>query len=72
MIVDGIGGDQRGAGGARRPAQEGVKAISTTGGHAIANGNEASSWDGAPERCEQATQAFGEVDAIANNARRPG
>lgn len=68
VVVNDLGGNERGEGGALGPAQEVVDAITAAGGTAIANGNDVSSWDGAHALFAQAMKAYGDVDAIVNNA----
>ncbi|MGQ0700436.1 MAG: SDR family NAD(P)-dependent oxidoreductase [Panacagrimonas sp.] len=68
IVVNDLGGNERGEGGALGPAQEVVESIRAAGGEAIANGNDVSSWDGAHELFAQAMKTYGDVDAIVNNA----
>lgn len=68
VVVNDLGGDERGEGGTLGPAQEVVQEIKAAGGEAIANGANVASWDGAHELFAAAMKAYGDVDAIINNA----
>jgi NAD(P)-dependent dehydrogenase (short-subunit alcohol dehydrogenase family) len=68
VVVNDLGGDERGEGGSLSPAQEVVAAIEAEGGQAIANGSDISTWDGAHTLIETAIEKFGRVDAVVNNA----
>jgi NAD(P)-dependent dehydrogenase (short-subunit alcohol dehydrogenase family) len=50
------------------PAQQVVAEIKAAGGEAIANGANVASWDDAHDCSLAALKAFGDVDAIVNNA----
>ncbi len=50
------------------PAQQVVNEIKAAGGEAIANGGNVASWEGANQLFAQALEAFGDVDAVINNA----
>jgi NAD(P)-dependent dehydrogenase (short-subunit alcohol dehydrogenase family) len=68
VVVNDLGGNERGEGGALGPAEQVVAEIKAAGGDAIANGADVSSWDGAHELFAAAMKAYGDVDAIVNNA----
>ena len=68
VVVNDLGGNERGEGGDLGPAQQVVEEIKAAGGEAVANGNDVSSWDGAHELFAQAMKTYGDVDAIVNNA----
>jgi NAD(P)-dependent dehydrogenase (short-subunit alcohol dehydrogenase family) len=50
------------------PAGEVVSEIRAVGGHAIANHDDVSDWEGAGRLIDCALQAFGRIDALVNNA----
>jgi NAD(P)-dependent dehydrogenase (short-subunit alcohol dehydrogenase family) len=68
VVVNDLGGSEKGEGASLRPAEELVAAIKAEGGEAIANGANVASWDGAHELFAEAMRVFGDVDAIVNNA----
>jgi NAD(P)-dependent dehydrogenase (short-subunit alcohol dehydrogenase family) len=68
VVVNDLGGDERGQGGSLGPAGEVVEAIRAAGGEAIAEGSNVASWEGAQKLFAAAITAFGDVDAIVNNA----
>lgn len=68
VVVNDLGGNERGEGGSLSPAQEVVSAIEAAGGEAVANGSDISSWEGAHTLIEDAIKRFGRVDAVVNNA----
>jgi NAD(P)-dependent dehydrogenase (short-subunit alcohol dehydrogenase family) len=68
VVVNDLGGSERGEGGDLAPAQQVVAEIKQAGGEAIANGANVASWDGAHELFAAAMKAFGDVDAVVNNA----
>lgn len=68
VVVNDLGGNERGEGGTLGPAEEVVAEIKANGGQAIANGANVASWDGAHALVAAAMDAFGDVDAIINNA----
>jgi NAD(P)-dependent dehydrogenase (short-subunit alcohol dehydrogenase family) len=68
VVVNDLGGSEQGVGGDLGPAQQVVEEITQAGGEAIANGANVASWDGANELFAAALKAYGDVDAIVNNA----
>lgn len=68
VVVNDLGVGQGGEGGSLGPAEEVVQQIRAAGGEAIADGSNVASWDGAHALFANAMKAFGDVDAIVNNA----
>ncbi|TDU26915.1 NAD(P)-dependent dehydrogenase (short-subunit alcohol dehydrogenase family) [Panacagrimonas perspica] len=68
VVVNDLGVSQGGDGGSLGPAEEIVQEIRAAGGEAIAEGSNVASWDGAHALFANAMKAFGDVDAIVNNA----
>jgi NAD(P)-dependent dehydrogenase (short-subunit alcohol dehydrogenase family) len=68
VVVNDLGASEGGEGSDLEPAQQVVEEIRRAGGEAIANGANVASWDGAHELFAAAMKAFGNVDAIINNA----
>jgi NAD(P)-dependent dehydrogenase (short-subunit alcohol dehydrogenase family) len=68
LVVNDLGGDEAGAGSSGGPAEEVAAAIRGAGGQALANGANVASWDGAHLLFAAAMKAYGQVDAIVNNA----
>lgn len=68
VVVNDLGGDERGEGGSLSPAQEVVESITAEGGEAVANGSDVSSWDGAHQLVASAIEHFGRLDGVVNNA----
>jgi len=68
VVVNDLGGNEKGEGQNLDPAQEVVEEITKGGGEAVANGANVASWEGAHELFAAAMKAFGDVDAIVNNA----
>jgi NAD(P)-dependent dehydrogenase (short-subunit alcohol dehydrogenase family) len=68
VVVNDLGGSEGGQGSDLGPAQQIAAEINGAGGEAIANGSNVASWDGAHELIGAALKAFGDVDAIVNNA----
>jgi len=61
VAVDGSGSDQR-------PAEEVAAEIEATGGKALPNFDDISTWDGAERLVQQAIDAWGRLDIVVNNA----
>lgn len=53
---------------AESPAQAAVDAITARGGHACANTDDISTWDGAERAVQQVIDTYGRIDGIINNA----
>jgi NAD(P)-dependent dehydrogenase (short-subunit alcohol dehydrogenase family) len=68
VVVNDLGVSQCGEGGGLGPAEEVVQEIRASGGQAIAEASDVSSWDGAHALFANAMNAFGDVDAVVNNA----
>lgn len=68
VVVNDLGGNEGGQGRDPGPAQQVAAQIVAAGGEAVANGASVASWDGAHELFAAAMNAFGDVDAIVNNA----
>ena len=68
VVVNDLGGEVDGTGGALSPAQEVVGLIKDSGGEAIANGDDVSDWEGAQRMVNQAIATFGGLDVVVNNA----
>ena len=68
VVVNDLGVSQTGDGASLGPAEEVVQEIKAAGGDAVADGNNIASWDGANALIATAMKAFGDLDAIVNNA----
>ena len=68
VVVNDLGGAVDGTGSDRGPAQTVVEEIRSSGGEAIANTDDISTWAGAEALVESAIGTFGGLDAIVNNA----
>src|SRR5208283_2455257 len=68
VIVNDLGGAVDGTGSALTPAQSVVDEIRKSGGQALANGDDVSDWEGAQRLIQSATEAFGGLDVLVNNA----
>ncbi|MET0659541.1 MAG: SDR family NAD(P)-dependent oxidoreductase [Steroidobacteraceae bacterium] len=68
VIVNDLGGNERGEGGDLGPAQQVVQEIKRAGGEATANGADVASWDGAHALVTAAIETYGDLDAVINNA----
>ena len=68
VVVNDLGAEMDGTGGAISPAQQVVEEIKDTGGEAIANGDDVSDWEGAQRLINTAIEAFGGLDVVVNNA----
>lgn len=68
VVVNDLGVSQQGEGSTMGPAQEVVKEITAAGGEAVADGNNVATWDGANALIATAMKAFGDLDAVINNA----
>ena len=68
VVVNDLGGVEKGEGGSGGPAEEVAAAIRGAGGEALGNGANVASWDGAHQLFAAAMKAYGRVDAIVNNA----
>src|SRR5947209_6496307 len=68
VVVNDVGAELDGTGGAAGPAGEVVDAIRAMGAEAVANADDVSSWDGAANIIATAVDAFGKLDVLVNNA----
>ena len=68
VVVNDLGGSRDGVGASAGPAQEVVDEIRKAGGEALVNGNDVGDFAGAAEMIAQATQAYGRLDVLVNNA----
>jgi NAD(P)-dependent dehydrogenase (short-subunit alcohol dehydrogenase family) len=68
VVVNDLGGARDGTGASAGPAEEVVAEIRKGGGEAVANGDDVSSFAGAEALVRQATEAFGGLDVVVNNA----
>ena len=68
VIVNDLGGSERGDGGDQTPAQAVASEIQAAGGRAAANYESVADFDGAGRIVEQALDEFGQIDGIVNNA----
>ncbi len=68
VVVNDIGAELDGTGGSTGPAGEVVELIRSTGGEAVANGDDISTWEGGANLVRAALDAFGRLDVVVNNA----
>ena len=68
VVVNDLGGLVNGAGGDATAAQQVVREIEAAGGQALANFDDIATPAGAQNLIDTATQAFGRVDVLINNA----
>jgi NAD(P)-dependent dehydrogenase (short-subunit alcohol dehydrogenase family) len=68
IVVNDLGAEMDGSGGATGPAGEVVEEIRGMGGEAVANGDDVSDWEGAQRMINQAVETFGKLDILVNNA----
>ena len=68
VVVNDLGVAVDGSAPASRPAEEVVEEITAAGGEAVADGDDASDWDGARRIVDHAVHAFGRLDVVVNNA----
>ncbi len=68
VVVNDLGGRPDGTGADRGPAQEVVAEIQASGGEAIANGADVTSFEDAGRMVAEAVEAFGRLDVLVNNA----
>jgi NAD(P)-dependent dehydrogenase (short-subunit alcohol dehydrogenase family) len=68
VVVNDLGVAMDGEGGSSVPADEVVEEIKAFGGEAVANGNDASDWDGARQLIAHAVETYGTIDTLVNNA----
>ena len=68
VVVNDIGAELDGSGGSTGPAGEVVEEIRASGGEAIANGDDISTWEGGGNLVRSAIEAFGDLHVVVNNA----
>ena len=68
VIVNDLGGSERGDGGDQTPAQAVASEIQAAGGRAAANYESVTDFEGAGRIVEQALDEFGQIDGVVNNA----
>jgi NAD(P)-dependent dehydrogenase (short-subunit alcohol dehydrogenase family) len=68
VVVNDLGGGRDGTGADRAPAQDVVDEIVASGGEAIANYDDVSTWDGAQRLVREAVDTFGDLHVLVNNA----
>lgn len=68
VVVNDLGGDETGQGGAIGPAQSVVEEIRAMGGEAVADGHSIADWTAAQRIVETAMDSFGRLDGVVNNA----
>jgi NAD(P)-dependent dehydrogenase (short-subunit alcohol dehydrogenase family) len=68
VVVNDIGTSREGDGTSAAPAQQVVDEIRAAGGEAVANTDDVADWDGAESLVATATEAFGRLDVLVNNA----
>jgi NAD(P)-dependent dehydrogenase (short-subunit alcohol dehydrogenase family) len=68
VVVNDLGVDADGSGGASAPATEVVEAITAAGGEAVANSADVANWDQAEAMIRQAVDTFGQLDTLVCNA----
>ncbi len=68
VVVNDIGVALDGQGGSSGPADEVVEEIRALGGHAVVNNDDVADWEGAKRLVQSATEAFGRLDVVVNNA----
>ncbi|MFV1989991.1 MAG: SDR family oxidoreductase [Acidimicrobiales bacterium] len=68
VVVNDLGGARDGSGSDQSPAEQVVAEIVASGGAAVANADDVSSWVGAKNLVDQAVESFGSLDVLVNNA----
>lgn len=68
VVVNDLGGDLRGVGVDRTPAESVVEEILTAGGQAVVSGHDVSDWGQAGELVALAVERFEGLDVLINNA----
>ena len=68
VVVNDLGGNADGTGADASPAQQVVDEIKAAGGEAVANHDDAASWDGAQRLINTAVETFGDLNVLVNNA----
>ncbi len=68
VVVNDVGGSVRGEGGDSSPAHDVVDAIVASGGSAMVNGDDISTWKGAANLVDETVAAYGTLNVLVNNA----
>ncbi|MEO5974036.1 MAG: SDR family oxidoreductase [Ilumatobacteraceae bacterium] len=68
VVVNDLGAGVDGSGDDKSPAQQVVHEIEASGGRAVANGDDISTWAGAERLINTAIETFGDLHAVVNNA----
>lgn len=68
VVVNDLGGNIDGSGADSSPAQQVVSEIRSTGGEAVVDGHDVSSWSGSKAMIDTAINEFGQLDVLVNNA----
>jgi NAD(P)-dependent dehydrogenase (short-subunit alcohol dehydrogenase family) len=68
LVVNDLGGEMDGTGSSTGPAGEVVDEIRSSGGEAVANGDDVSDGEGAARLIRSAIDTFGGLDVLVNNA----
>ncbi|MEQ9642596.1 MAG: SDR family oxidoreductase [Alphaproteobacteria bacterium] len=68
VVVNDLGGTEKGEGGDQTPAMEVVGDIKAAGGEAVANYDSVADFDAAQNMVKQAVDTFGKLDGVVNNA----
>jgi NAD(P)-dependent dehydrogenase (short-subunit alcohol dehydrogenase family) len=68
VIVNDVGASRAGEGSDVHPAEQTVQDIRATGGEAVLNTDDVSSWRGAEALVGRAVDAWGQLDVLVNNA----
>ena len=68
VVVNDLGAAVDGSGGSEGPAHDVVAEIEASGGTAVVNGDDISTWEGSERLVRQAIDRFGRLDVVINNA----
>jgi NAD(P)-dependent dehydrogenase (short-subunit alcohol dehydrogenase family) len=68
IVVNDLGGTEKGEGADRTPALEVVAAVQDAGSEAVSNTDSVADFDAAENMVQQAVDAFGRIDIVVNNA----
>ena len=68
IVVNDLGGSEKGEGQDRGPADEVVREIEKQGGEAVANPDTVATWEGGRAMVQQALDRWGKIDIVVNNA----
>src|SRR5271165_177139 len=68
VVVNDLGGAVDGSGDDRTPAEQVVAEIEKTGGEAVANADDVTTWEGGKRLIDAAVERFGDLHVLVNNA----